>query len=94
MLPAVLAWNRPVLGALDKEIATALGQPTKSANEAVAGLIEQLELPGSLPAVGVKREQLPEIASRGSVQRVVRRNPRPIESVEDVADILNLAWSD
>jgi len=94
MLPAVLAWNRPVLGALDKEIAIALGQPTKSASEAVAGLIEQLELPGSLPAVGVKREQLAEIASRGSVQRVVRRNPRPIESAEDVAEILNLAWSD
>lgn len=94
MLPAVLAWNQPVLGTLDGEIAAALGQPMLSASAAVAGVIAQLGLPGSLPAVGVKREQLDEIASRASVQRVVRRNPRPIESATDVAEILQLAWPD
>lgn len=93
MLPAVLAWNAPVLGDLDAEIATALGQPQCSASAAVAGLIKTLGLPGNLQAVGVTREQLPEIARRASQHPVVRRNPRPLDRAEQVGEILELAWN-
>lgn len=92
MLPAVLAWNAPVLGELDREIATAMGQPQQSASAAVAGLVHALDLPADLQSVGVTREQLPEIARRASQHPVVRRNPRPLESPEQVGEILQLAW--
>lgn len=92
MLPAVLKWNQEELGALDGEIAAALGRPGASASEAVAELVSTLGLPGTLAAVGVQQDQLDEIATRASQQRVVRRNPRTIETAEDVAEILTLAW--
>lgn len=93
MLPAVLAWNRPMLGGLDQAIASALGQPDKSASEAVAGLVRGLELPAILQEVGVEQRQLDEIARRAAEHPVVRRNPRTIDSAAQVRDILDLAWS-
>lgn len=93
MLPAVLRWNRPALGALDGQIATALSQTGLTASEAVAKLINKLGLPGDLPAVGVSEHQLDEIARRASEHRVVRRNPRPIKDARNVMEILELAWS-
>lgn len=92
MLPAVLTWNRDVLGERDREIAAALGRPDGSAGEAVAALISSLDLPATLRDVGVETDQLPEIARRASVHRVVRKNPRAITAPESVTEILQLAW--
>jgi maleylacetate reductase len=91
MLPAVLKWNAPVLGAADKEIATALGKPDASASEAAGALIAALGLPRTLGDVGVKVSDIPQIAAFAARHPVVRANPRPVETAEDAAGILRLA---
>ena len=92
MLPAVLEWNRPGLEPQMQAIAAALGEPDCSAHVAVKTLIGELGLPTSLREVGVEAQQLDEIADRAFRHPVVRRNPRKIDSVEDVREILELAW--
>lgn len=93
MLPAVLAWNNAAPDARDGQIAAALGQPQSSASAAVKNLVRSLDLPDSLQAVGVAAAQLDEIAERAANHPVVRRNSRPIENAEQVAEILALAWN-
>ncbi len=91
MLPAVMRWNEPVTAERQRDIATALGRPDDSAAHAVASLIADLGLPRTLGEVGIHEDQLPEIAERALVNPVVRANPRPIRTVEDVMEILRLA---
>lgn len=91
MLPAVLAWNRDVLGALDSEIATALGNSDATASVAVRELVKRLDLPASLTDVGIEPGLIAEIARRASVHPVVRKNPRAINNAADVEEILTLA---
>ena len=51
-----------------------------------------LGLPTTLRAVGVKRENLDELARRALAYQPVKVNPRPITSAADVMEILGLAW--
>ena len=92
MLPAVLAWNAELQAERQREIADALGMPGSAASRAVASLIAELGLPTTLGEVGVKEEQLDEIARRAIKHPVVRKNPRALESAEQVREILTLAW--
>lgn len=92
MLPAVLAWNANMLSERQAGIAEALGMPGSSASAAVAKLITDLGLPTTLSQVGVKEEQLDEIAKRAITHPVVRKNPRPLQSPGQVREILDLAW--
>jgi maleylacetate reductase len=91
MLPAVLRWNEPVTGALQKDIASALGMPGGSASAAVATLLDDLGLPRRLGDVGVDAGQIPAIAGRAAKHSVAKANPRPITSAKDAEEILTLA---
>lgn len=91
MLPAVLQWNAKSNGERQEAIAAALGRPEQSASVAVRDLIASLELPGSLQAVAVKPDQLEEIAARAIRHPVVRKNPRPLETADELMEILQLA---
>jgi alcohol dehydrogenase class IV len=42
--------------------------------------------------VNIKREDFDEIAKRALTYGPVKANPRPIKSVDDVKEILELAW--
>lgn len=88
MLPAVLEWNSQENGDRQQAIAAALGKPSTSAATAVRELVG---LPTTLTAIGVSTEQLPEIARRAISHPVVRKNPRKLESAEQVLEILALA---
>jgi maleylacetate reductase len=92
MLPAVLKWNAPVNGERQKALAAAMGHPDRSAGALIAELVAGLDQPGTLRAVDIGREQLPEIAERAMHYAPVRRNPRPIAGPEDVMEILELAF--
>lgn len=92
MLPAVLTWNRAEQDERQAAITAALGNGESSAGEAVAALVASLGLPGSLRDVGVEKSQLPAIAERAAQHPVVRKNPRKIRGVDDVMEILELAW--
>ena len=56
MLPSVLRYNKGINSERQTMIARAMGQPSKSAADAVAELIADLEQPGNLRAVGVTRD--------------------------------------
>jgi maleylacetate reductase len=92
MLPAVLQWNAAVNGERQKALSAAMGAPQRPAHELVKELITGLDQPTSLRAVGIKRENLDEIAKRALNYHPVQVNPRPIKTTADVMEILELAW--
>jgi maleylacetate reductase len=92
MLPAVLAWNSAVNGERQKALSEAMGAPDRSASELIRELIAGLDQPTTLRAVGIEREDLPEVARRALSYHPVKVNPRPIRSEADVMEILDLAW--
>jgi alcohol dehydrogenase class IV len=92
MLPHVMRYNLPAAAAKQRLIAEALGRPDVAAADIIAELIERLEQPATLRAVGVKREQLPTIAEAAMQNMWVRTNPQPIRSPDDVMQLLESAW--
>ena len=92
MLPAVLRWNAAVNGERQHALAEAMGAPHRPAHELVAELIRDLGQPGSLRAVGIREDQLDDIAQRAMAYPPVLANPRPIKGPADVREILALAW--
>jgi maleylacetate reductase len=92
MLPHVLRFNEPVNAARQAWISEALGRPHEKAAEAVAALIASLGLPATLRDVGVKPEQLDEIAVGSMHDRWVHTNPRKIDGPAAVRALLDAAW--
>ena len=92
MLPAVLTWNASVNGERQQALSAAMGAPGRPAAELVKALIAGLDLPTRLRDVGIKRENLDEIAGRSLTYKPVQMNPRKITSAADVKEILELAW--
>ncbi len=92
MLPHVLRWNEPVTSERQKLISEAMGRPSMSAGDAVAGLVADLGLPARLRDVGITRDMLPRIAEEAATHPVVRTNPREITGSHDVLQILEHAW--
>jgi maleylacetate reductase len=92
MLPHVLRFNEPVNSERQKWVSEALGRPNETAGDAVAALIASLGLPGRLRDVGVKPEQLDEIATGSMHDRWVHTNPRKIDGPATVRMLLDAAW--
>jgi maleylacetate reductase len=92
MLHAVLRWNAAVNAERQKALSEAMGQPGRPASDLVRELVVGLDQPVTLRAVGIKRENIDEIARRALSYQPVQLNPRPIKTVEDVKAILELAW--
>jgi maleylacetate reductase len=92
MLPAVLKWNATVNGERQRALSEAMGAPSRPAWELVKELIAGLGQPVTLRDVGITRENIDELARRALEYYPVKVNPRPIRTVEDVKEILELAW--
>lgn len=92
MLPAVLRWNAETESARQRGLAAALGDAKRPAWALMGELVGKLGLPRGLRDVGVAREDLPRLAELALAYKPMRRNPRPVNSVEDVREILELAW--
>jgi maleylacetate reductase len=92
MLPPVLRWNAAVNGERQRALADAMGAPNRPAADLIAELVAQLDQPGSLRAVNIRRENLDNIAERALTYVPVRMNPRPVRGPADVREILELAW--
>lgn len=92
MLHAVLKWNAAVNGQRQKALAEAMGAPARPASELIRELVVGLDQPVTLRAVGLTREDLPELAKRALNYQPVLLNPRPIKTPQDVMEILELAW--
>jgi maleylacetate reductase len=92
MLHAVLRWNAAVNAERQRALSEAMGAPDRPASDLVRELVAGLDQPTTLRAVGIKRENLEEIARRALSYHPVKVNPRPIKTTEDVKEILELAW--
>jgi maleylacetate reductase len=92
MLPAVLAWNAVVNADRQRALSAAMGAADRPAADLVRALIAGLDQPTTLRGVGIRRENLPEIAERALTFPPVRANPRAITTPAEVLQILELAW--
>ncbi|MFA5970677.1 MAG: iron-containing alcohol dehydrogenase [Sphingomonas sp.] len=93
MLPAALNWNRGYDDGAQARVAALMGHDGPAAN-AVAALVADLGLPGSLRAVGVAPDAFGEIADKTLLMirhHATSGNRRPIRAARDVLEILALA---
>lgn len=85
VLPHTMAFNKPASAAHLKDVAQALGCNTdnksdeESADLAIAfvhNLLAQVDIPNRLSLVGIKQEQIPELAQQAIADANHRSNPR------------------
>ncbi|MBO0711885.1 MAG: iron-containing alcohol dehydrogenase, partial [Acetobacteraceae bacterium] len=92
MLPHVLRFNAEIGAPRQAWVSEALGQPGRSAGDAVGELIASLGLPMRLRDVGVSPEQFDRIARQSMHDRWLPTNPRKIDGPETVRTLLERAW--
>jgi maleylacetate reductase len=92
MLPAVLQWNAAINAERQVALSEAMGNPGRPAWALVKELVAGLDQPVTLRAVGLKREDLDELARRALEYHPVKVNPRPISTVAALKEVLELAW--
>ncbi len=92
MLPQILDFNATRTSEAQQRIADALGSPGSAAGDTVRELVERLGLPTRLRDVGVEKHHFDAIASGAMPNAWVRANPRPIESPEQIIEILERAY--
>ena len=91
MLPAVMRWNKPVNAERQALVAAAMGRPGEDAADVLDAFITDLGMPRSLGAVSVGADAFDRIADQAMGTPWVPRNPRRIDSPDQVKDILALA---
>ncbi|MDP2376795.1 iron-containing alcohol dehydrogenase [Reyranella sp.] len=92
MLPAVLAFNSVVNADRQAEISAALGAAGQPASDVLDRFIADLGLPRRLRDVGVKREDLPRIATNCMLDDWTFSNPRPIRGAQEIVPILESVY--
>ncbi len=84
------SWIAEIMGCdvrnLDPSAASAAGR------DAVRALVTDLDLPHRLRDVGVSEDDFPALAKDALEDLIVATNPRPVDSVEDVIEVLASAW--
>jgi maleylacetate reductase len=91
MLPAVMRWNKSANADRQATISAAMSQAGIDASTALDVFIGDLGMPRSLGAVKIGRESFQRIADQAMGTPWVPRNPRRIDSPEQVREILELA---
>jgi len=91
MLPAVMRWNKPANSDRQALISRAMSQAGSDAGDVLDRLIRGLDMPRSLGAVKIGRENFERIALQAMATPWVPRNPRPITGPAQVREILELA---
>jgi maleylacetate reductase len=91
MLPAVMHWNKSANGDRQALISRAMSQAGSDAGDVLDRLICGLDMPRSLGAVKIGRENFERIATQAMATPWVPRNPRPITGPTQVREILELA---
>lgn len=94
VLPAAMRFNLPAAPEPLADAATAMGLPhePERAIEAVRALQERIRVPQRLRDVGIDHTALRTVAEDVLSEPGSRNNPRSIQGVEDVMDILEAAW--
>lgn len=99
LLPEVLKYDFPVVVEKLPDMARALGHPVVSdesgamemAQESVCGLLEACQSPTSLRSIGVRKEDLPELARRAARDVCLLTSPRATTE-DDLLSLLRRAY--
>jgi len=92
LLPTVMRYNADACAGPLAEVAAALGDTTRAAADQIEALIARLGLPTRIGQLGIERSRLELIAQKGMAIPWVRTNPRPIDKVSQLVEILEAAW--
>lgn len=92
MLPHVLRHNAQLNAERQSLLSAAMGRPGQPAGDLVAELVAGLGLPGRLRDAGVRREDLPRVASEALLDHWVLTNPRPFANADEILALLEAAW--
>jgi alcohol dehydrogenase class IV len=97
VLPHVLRFNAEAARAGLSKVGAAMGlvdrgEPVDAVVNAVETLIDGLEVPRRLRAVGVSRDALADIAGTAMGDWFLRGNPRPVRDVPELLQVLDAAW--
>ena len=91
-LPAVLRWNFDANAERQAHAGAAIGVAGDELADAVLGLATKLGVPTRLRDVGIKREQLDDIAEKSLRDPPMKTNPKPVTTTAQVMEMLELAW--
>ena len=92
MLPHVLRYNASINGDRQAVIASSIGDTGKPLADIVETLVSHLGLPGRLRDAGVSESVLEAVAMAASHDPLMTSNPRPIESLAEILQLLRQAW--
>lgn len=101
MMHAVMTWNRDHVADKQEWIAQLMGVNTAemdpesaraAGRDAVLQLVKDLDQPYRLRDVGVTRDDFELLASDALEDMIVATNPRPVTSVKDIMDVLEMAY--
>jgi maleylacetate reductase len=90
-LPHVLRYNRSANAGRQAKVAVAMGHPGEEAADVVSAFIGALGLPRRLAEVDVTRAHFKEIAEHVMHDEWLHTNPRRIDSITQVMEILEAA---
>lgn len=97
VLPHTMRYNAPVTAARGPAIQQALAGVAAEATEpsaigCVQALLARVPVPRALRHIGMGRDDLRPIAEAAMSDWFISRNPRPVEHVEALLDVLDAAW--
>jgi maleylacetate reductase len=91
-LPSVLRWNYDANAARQAHAGAVIGVAGDKLADAVLAFATKLGVPTRLRDVGIKREQLDDIAAKSLRDPPMKTNPKPVTTTAQVMEILELAW--
>ena len=92
MLPHILRYNMALNDDRQSVIAAAVGRPGTPLADIIADVVAHLGLPGRLRDTGISEAVLGQVAEAALHDPMLATNPRPIRSIDVVADLLRKAW--
>ena len=94
LMPYVMAWNAPMIGAELEQFAQATNLPGGDAViPAIAALFERIGIPPTLNALGLAEDRLDWVAEQScGIARLIQNNPRDLP-LADMRRLLGAAYS-
>lgn len=101
MMNAVMTWNADHVGGKQSWIAELMGVDTRGMDDATARaagrkavlqLVKDLDQPYRLRDVGVTEADFEGLAHDAMGDMIVATNPRPVQSIDEVYEVLRLAY--
>lgn len=96
LMPWVMEWNRPAIGAELEQMAAVMGLDDSSAViPAIAALFARIGIPPTLAKLGLAEDQLDAVAEQScGIERLIQNNPRALDR-NDMRKLLDAAfWGD